>query len=152
MFKLPMLLILILLTACEDKLSKIKSTLSGNVTWEQYRSDCGTDAQEKNEARSKKIFLEKYKGKEVHWQGEVESIDNDGLDSMEAYSDYQVRIKMPNSDSILADILLRFPKANEGYVLSLNKGDIIEWKGIIIKMGGVILDHSINVTGLPKGQ
>jgi len=42
---------------------------AASLTWAQYRTDCGKDAQEQNEARTEEVFRLKYKGKRVRWSG-----------------------------------------------------------------------------------
>ena len=116
------------------------------ITWEQYKRDCGVAAQEANEARAKSNFITKYKGKSIIWSGVIVSIDNDGFDRMEAYSELYVRVKMSPSDSIIADLKLRFPKKYKDRLLKLNKGDTITFLGTISSMGGSILDHVIIVS------
>ncbi len=116
------------------------------ISWAQYRASCGAKAQEENMARAKDTFNKYFSGRTVTWTGKVASIDNDGLDNMNAYSELIVRVKMSPSNSILADLTLRFPKKMKESILQLNKGDSISFTGKITTMGGSILDHEIVIS------
>jgi hypothetical protein len=114
-------------------------------SWIQYRNVCGNKAQMANEARAKENFNKKYKGKSIVWSGVIVSIDNDGWDRMEAYSELIVCVKMSPSDSVFIDLNLRFPKKFKSKLLKLNKGDNITFWGEIYSMGGTFLPHVILV-------
>lgn len=114
-------------------------------SWNQYIGLCGNGSQELNMARAKDYFNKLYQNKSIEWSGTISSIDNDGFDSMEAYCNLVVRVKMSPSDSFIADLMLYIPKEFKAQLLELNKGDSITFSGKIFSMGGRISDHIIKV-------
>lgn len=117
------------------------SVSRSNLTWRQYRQDCGLKAQEANTARTEKVFREKYESQEVCWIGEVVSL----TESLFGNS-YSVSIQMDPTDAMIADIILNVPDEFRETVMTLNKGDKVEFTGTIERQGGVFTSHAIDVT------
>jgi hypothetical protein len=119
----------------------VVSTLS----WEDFVADCGRKASEKNDARSAKVFGEKYKGQVVAWSGVVASVQDRVVGG-----GYLVSITMLPSESLIgsSDLVLRLPAPMREKALALNKGDKVSFVCQIASQGGLILDHILDVFDL----
>jgi hypothetical protein len=115
------------------------------LTWPEYRKNCGKEAQEVNEAMSEAVFRRQYAGRMVDWSGSVVAVTERDFGS-----GYSVIIQMQPSDALFADILITVPKALEGTVLSLNKGDKVRFSGKMMSQGGMWSYHEMNATAISK--
>jgi hypothetical protein len=115
------------------------------LTWDEYVTDCGLAAQKANQARTEKIFREKYKGKVIIWPGKVTSV-SEKLGG----NGFTIGVAMKPTESKLgsSDILLSAPDSFKNEAVSMNSGDAIRFVGKMTSQGGAILNHQIELIRL----
>jgi hypothetical protein len=124
---------------------KLGGLAASDITWPQFLSDCGREAQKANEARSEQVFDQKYAGRTVNWTGIVDSIRRKPIGS-----GYFVDVLMDPTQSNfgLYDLTLSAPDNMTEKVLSLNKGQKVEFMGRFSRQGGVILGHQLDLMSI----
>jgi hypothetical protein len=117
------------------------------LSWTSYLADCGLKAQESNEARTEKLFRERYKGKVVHWSGIVDSVKE-----QEFSKGYYVGVRMTPTESALgaSDLTLSAVEQLQDKVLALEKGDNITFSGRLVAQGGRVVNHIVELDDLER--
>ncbi len=115
--------------------------------WEEFVRDCGLAAQKANQARTEQVFRDKYKDEVITWTGTVYFVAE-----AELGSGYFVDVSMNPTESRIdaSDITLFAAGSFRNAVVSLNKGDKIQFTGRLISQGGVILNHQIELMWVVK--
>jgi len=110
------------------------------INWDDYLADCGLKAQEANEAKTEKLFREKYKGKPVSWTGVVDSVREKPLSE-----GFAIGVQMKPTESVLgsADVSLFADKDLQDQVLNIKRGNTIKFSGKLEAQGGHLLNHTI---------
>lgn len=137
----------LLLMVPDSDAGSLLARSDSRITWEQFLGDCGLKAQEANQARTEKVFREKYLGKIIRWTGTVYSVQERNLSS-----GYTIHVLMQPTESVLGgpDLTLIAGERFKEQVLALNKGDVIRFSGNLIEQGGRILNHQIELTSLQR--
>lgn len=117
-----------------------------SITWSEYVSHCGVLAQRANQARTEQWFKREYKGKRIRWSGRVVNVTSAFLSD-----DYLVLVRMdPTDESLAFDVSLDVAESFFSIVMSLNKGDPIEFVGTITRQGGSLTGHNIQIEQITK--
>lgn len=111
------------------------------ITWEEYRSDCGVAAQEANEARTEEAFRRQYHRQVVEWSGRVESV-SEGF-----RGGYRIGIRMNPTDCVLpgSDLVLIGSARVQQQALNLRQGQNVRFVGRILSQGGTLTLHTIEL-------
>ena len=126
--------------------AKKKNSKSRNkLNWKKYYAICGA----KNDEREENF--EKIKGKTVLWVGTLAEITKDlALTDNPRWAENVIRIKMDPSDSLVADVKLRIPKAMTDKMMALEKGQYVAFKGKIMYLGTKLSDHLVEVENFKR--
>lgn len=128
----------------DNDVLKLGRLLSSGIPWKQFRTDCGVEAQKKNEALTEDVFRNRYLNRYVEWTGYVASV------SEQNKNDYRVQMRMEPTDSSIggADLSLLVPAGLKQVLLMLKKNDKVRFLGKIKKQGGVILNHELIILSI----
>jgi Family of unknown function (DUF6263)/Wolframin C-terminal OB-fold domain len=115
------------------------------VTWNEYMRDVGLNSQKANEARSEEIFRQKYKDKIVAWSGKVSSVSEQLVGG-----GFDVGVSMIPTESALggSDLTLSASQDFKNAVLRLNKGAPIQFTGRLVRQGGPVTNHEVELMSL----
>lgn len=118
---------------------------SAGILWTDFIADCGLKAQEVNEAKTEKVFRDKYEGKQVHWSGTIDSVREDPFGN-----GYLISVQMSPTESKLGGPDVTIAASNELHdrVLSLKSKDKISFRGRLKQQGGRILNHEIELEAI----
>ncbi|MCH2205872.1 MAG: hypothetical protein MK132_08380 [Lentisphaerales bacterium] len=143
---LSLLIPLLLLTSCEEKtrFALKEGTDVTNITWKNYYKSCGANNLKKVE--NFKIV----KGTVVTWTGKVYQVQKDaGAEEMRKFDSHIIRVKMPGSNSLMADVTLRIPKGEQKH-RKYKKGDYVTFRGPVKYLGSSMNDHIVEVERFKK--
>ena len=128
-------------TNATKKPGKTTAAIKG-ITWSQYITDCGLDAQKTNEARTEHLFITLYKGKYVNWTGVVYSVRKNFFGN-----GFRVNIHMSPTESSLGafDLTLSAGQDLEEEVIALNEGDRVEFEAVFRMQGGLVGSHQFDL-------
>lgn len=122
-------------------------SIAGGIRWTQFVADCGKKAQEANEARTEQVFEERYLDKVVNWSGTVHSASRKLIGS-----GYQVLVRMDPTESAFGayDLSLSGLENMKDSILSLNKGQRVNFSARFIRQGGTILGHELQLLSIEQ--
>ena len=124
---------------------KKKSKSRRKLSWKKYHAICGG----KNDSRE--ANFEKAKGRTILWVGTVAEISKDvALGNNRYWAENVIRVKMDPSESLVADVRLRIPKAMAKKMMSFENGQHIAFKGKIMYMGTRLSDHVVEVENFKR--
>ena len=136
----------VFLTSCEDKtrLALKEGTDVSNISWKNFNKYCGPN-------NLKKIDNWKIvKGTVVTWTGKVYQVQEDaGAKELRNYDSHIIRVKMPGTKSLMADVTLRIPK-NVTKHRKYKKGDYVLFRGKVAYLGSNLNDHIVEVERYKK--
>jgi hypothetical protein len=129
--------------------AKLGGLVASDITWPRFVADCGKKAQEANEARTEQIFEEQYVGRVVNWTGNVFSSSRRQIGS-----GYHLNIRMEPSESAFGfyDLTLLASEAHKEKVLSLNKGQRVDFTCRFTRQGGTILGHQLELLSIDPAK
>ena len=122
-----------------------KKTEKKKLSWKKYHAVCGM----KNKSREKNF--DKVKGTNIFWIGKVAEITKDlALTDHRKWMEKVIRLKMEPSESLVADIRLRIPKALTTKMEKVEKGQYLGVKGKIMHLGTRLGDHVVEVENFKR--
>ena len=141
-----LIMTLMISTACEEKtrFELKEGTNVSNISWKNYNKSCGANNLKK--VNNFKII----KGTTVTWTGKVYKVQQDaGAEEMRNFDSHVIRVKMPGTKSLMADVTLRIPKGEKKH-RKYKKGDYVTFRGPVKYMGSNLNDHIVEVEKFKK--
>ena len=144
-FYVILLFSVLLLTSCEDKTRLVlkEGTDVTNISWKNFNKYCGPNNLKKIE--NWKIV----KGTVVTWTGKIYCSEDAGADELRKFDSHIIRVKMPGTKSLMADVTLRIPKSETKH-RKYKKGDYVLFRGKVAYLGSNLNDHIVEVTKYKK--
>ena len=137
---------LLFLCSCEEKtrLTIPDSADLSKISWTGFNKYCGPNNLKRAEN------FKKVKGQMVTWTGKVFSVKKDeGAEEMRNFDSHIIRVKMPGTKSLMADVTLRIPSSNIKH-RKYKKDDYVAFYGKISYLGSNLNDHIIEVEKYKK--
>lgn len=159
-------IILLILTLCgitymsysiePFKPSKFYIDEMSNATWSEYISDCGSDQVLKNSFRVSQVFKDKYKGKEITWDGYLfKIIEIDPRHRWHNAHPFLILTKMiPTESEVHADLIISLDNHEKGHyqevIDSLTLGDHFRFNATLESHGDENKLHHLHGVYLEK--
>lgn len=132
----------LVLSLPDSDVAKLGRLTESDILWPQFLADCGKKAQEANEARTEKVFEERYLNRTINWTGTVDSTKRKLIGS-----GYDVNVRMDPTESAFGtyDLTLSVPDGLTDRILSLNKGQAVDFTAKFSRQGGLLLGHQLEL-------
>ena len=130
-----------------------------NISWEEFRKDCGFDAFNKNHRMAVRTFDRTYSGRGVSWDGYVVQVNALSENSLHHYhhaSSMLLKMVPDDKEKDDASIALSLSEAmTEKYkeeLMQLEVGDHVLFNATIVGLGDRSHLHHLHIFGLEKDK
>lgn len=131
--------------AAEKTNNKYENARRDFFSWEDYIEDCGSLRITSNEFKTDNIFLGKYKGTKIQWEG---YFMGKTLQVVQGEEKKSLHVKMNPTDSVDYDVLLYSSGKQDDLFDKLKEGDFFKFSGIVRGIGNENRPHLIEYTSL----